>query len=246
VTDTVAHPSTSRAVVASRWARRIVLALLVCAIVVAAVWLFATPKGQRLIHEPDVVGREFHAWVDDHPVTAPLLYVGIYVLASLLALPVSWLQILGGYAFGLPWAIVHTQIGATIGSSLTVRLSHWLAADWFQKKVESRLNRLREIDEKMGHNGFAVVMLVRLTHVIPYNVANYLFGLTRVSTIDVAVGTLLGNVPSAIFYTTLGADPTLLRQWRFTLSIAVINIGLLIPLVLRYIKPQWFRRVGIE
>ena len=220
--------------------------LLATAIIVATAWLFATPKGRRLIEQPHAVGREFHAWVDDHPFTTPLLYIGVYVLASLLALPVSWLQIVGGYAFGLPWAIVHTQIGATIGSSLTVRLSHWLAADWFQKKIETRLKRLRDVDDKMGHNGFAVVMLVRLTHIIPYNLANYLFGLTRVSTIDVAIGTLLGNVPSAIFYTTLGAEPALLRQWRFTLTIAIVNLALLVPLVLRYLKPKWFRKVGIE
>src|SRR5438045_387555 len=97
------------------------------------------------------------------------------------------------------------------------RIVLWfLATAIVAPKVESRLKRLRDVDEKMGHNGFAVVMLVRLTHIIPYNVANYLFGLTRVSTIDVAIGTLLGNVPSAIFYTTLGAGPALLRQWRFT------------------------------
>src|SRR3954470_14768157 len=129
----------SRAMAASRWGRRIVLWFLAAAIVAATVWLFASARGRRLIEEPHAVGREFHLWVENHPVSAPLLYIGVYVLASLLALPVSWLQIVGGYAFGLPWAIVHTQIGATIGSSVTVPLSHWLETDWVLEKEEARL-----------------------------------------------------------------------------------------------------------
>jgi uncharacterized membrane protein YdjX (TVP38/TMEM64 family) len=235
----------------TRWVRRVVLFALICAIICAIAWLLLSERGRQIQNDPRAFGREVRLWVEQHPVSAPAMYIGAYVLASVLALPMWWIQIVGGYSFGGPrygviLAVFYTQIGGTIGATLTSGISHWLMGEWFQKKVESRTEKLRSLDERMGHNGLLVVMLVRLTHIIPYNVANYLFGLTRVSLVDVALGTLLGNIPSAAFYTTLGYHPSLLRHWRFSGTIAAINIILLIPLVLRYSKPQWFRKIGVE
>src|SRR4051794_32667433 len=236
---------------AAHWTRRIVLALLVCAILCAALWMMFSDTGARIRDDPRAFGADVRLWVYEHPVSAPAIYIGVYIIASLLALPMWWILIVAGYCFGsarfgvIP-AVIYSQIGGAAGSALTVALSHWLLGDWFHRKVEAKTARLRAIDERMGHNGLLVVMLVRLTHVIPFNVANYAFGLTRVSVIDVFIGTLLGNIPSTAVYTTLGYAPHLLRHWRFTGIIAAINLGLLIPLALRYLKPEWFKRIGVE
>jgi uncharacterized membrane protein YdjX (TVP38/TMEM64 family) len=249
-----AHPTVGRSgplAGAARWARRIVLALLVIAITWAALWMMLSDTGARIREDPRAFGADVRLWVYDHPVSAPAIYIGVYILASLLALPMWWILIIAGYCFGsarfgvIP-AVIYSQIGGAVGAALTSGLSHWLLGDWFHRKVEAKTARLRAIDERMGHNGLLVVMLVRLTHVIPFNVANYAFGLTRVSVIDVFIGTLLGNIPSTAFYATLGYAPHLLRHWRFTGIIAAINLGLLIPLALRYLKPEWFKRIGVE
>ena len=94
-------------------------------------------------------------------------------------------------------------------------LARWLAADWFQGKVEAHRERLRRLDEKLGHNGLLVVMAVRLVPVVPYSVCNYLLGVTRVSLIDVALGTVLGSPPHVIVSVTAGANPHLLKDWRW-------------------------------
>src|SRR5205085_165743 len=102
-------------------------------------------------------------------------------------------------------------------------------------KVEARMARLKDLDEKLGHNGFFVVMMVRLAHFLPFGISNYLFGLTNVAAGDVALGTLLGGVPGVVIYVTLGAHRRFLADWRYVSALAVLNILLLTPVVLRYL-----------
>src|SRR5438552_618975 len=176
---------------ATRLLRLIVLCLLLAAIGAASYALF---------HDPRAFRHTVRGWVHAHRLAAPAIYIAVYIAIALLALPLWWLQIIAGYTFGLVGGVVWSQLAATIAGPLIVLLSRWLAADWFHRKIESRMERLRAIDEKLGHNGFLVVMAVRLTHVMPFGLSNYALGLTRVSPIDVAVGTLLGGTPSVTMY----------------------------------------------
>src|SRR5947209_18311661 len=106
--------------------------------------------------------------------------------------------------------------------------------------------RLHNLNEKLGHNGLLVVMGVRLCHVLPFGLSNYLFGLTRITVMDIIIGTFAGNLPTIAVGTAVGAAPHLLHDWRFLCSLAAINLLLLVPLILRYLKPEWFRRIGVE
>jgi uncharacterized membrane protein YdjX (TVP38/TMEM64 family) len=83
-------------------------------------------------------------------------------------------------------------------------------------------------------------------HFIPFGVSNFLFGLSRITLVDVFVGTILGNAPAIAFYVAVGAGLHPLRNWRFMVALAVTNVLLLVPVALRYWKPQWFRRFGVE
>jgi uncharacterized membrane protein YdjX (TVP38/TMEM64 family) len=161
-------------------------------------------------------------------------------------MPVWWLQIMCGYATGLLWGVFWCQIAATISAIITFHFSKWLAADWFHNKVESKMAKLRALDEKMGHNGFLVVMAVRLIHVMPFSLSNYAFGLTKITGRDVLVGTLLGGIPGVAIYVTGGANPKLMATWQYWGWLVLLNVVLLIPLILRYIRPAWFRRIGVE
>jgi uncharacterized membrane protein YdjX (TVP38/TMEM64 family) len=151
-----------------------------------------------------------------------------------------------GLVMGLLWGVVYCQLAATISALLTFYFSHWLAGAWFHQRVETRMARLRKLDKRLGHNGFLVVIGVRLTHVIPFALSNYLFGLTTITAIDVVLGTLLGNLPGATMYVTLGADPKLMQHGMFWTGMVTMNGLLIVPVALRYLRPDWFRRIGVE
>jgi len=228
---------------------RLVLGLLLAAaIIAAAVWLFGTQEGNQYLDPKNIhhLGRRFRDWVQGHPLSAPAAYVALYILLGILALPVWWLQIIAGRGFGLWIALALTQLAATVAAALAVAISHYLVGDWLRVELASRRARLMELDEKLGHHGLLVVMAVRLVHVMPFSLSNYAFGLTQIRPRQAALGTLLGNVPTAAFYISIGAGVHPWRNWHFMLALAVVNAILIIPLALRYYRPQWFKKLGIE
>jgi len=226
----------------SSTARLLVLILLILLAIAAAIFLFTTQIGHDLRHHPHLL----HDKIEQHRPAVILIFIAVYLLMAILAMPVWWLQIISGYCFGLIGGIFMSQISYTLAAILTTRLSHWLAGDLVHKKLEARSEKLRKLDVKLGHNGLLVVMAVRLSHVIPFGLSNYVFGLSRISTIDIAVGSFLGGFPAASLYATLGANPHLLKDWRYDVSLICVNLILLLPLVLRYLQPQWFKRIGVE
>jgi uncharacterized membrane protein YdjX (TVP38/TMEM64 family) len=238
--------SAARRVNFSNVARVLVLCLLASVLALAVWFLGFTEKGHVMLHHPRQLDQEAKAWVRHHYLIAPLTCVAVYTLLSIAAAPVWPVQVLAGCGFGLLAGIFWCDLAAAVASAATVFVSRFLAADWFHRRIESKLAKLREIDEKMGHNGLLVVIAVRLLHFLPFGICNYALGLTRVSEIDVFVGTLIGALPSVTLYVTIGADPRKLEDWRYSAAIFAANILMFVPLVLRYLKPQWFKRIGIE
>lgn len=226
--------------------RIVAIVVLVCVVAAAIYGLFFTPHGARLRADPHQVGHEFQQWVAGHPVIAPVAFVALFVAVSLALVPVWWLQILAGYGFGMWLGMTYSLCGSALGSALGFVISRVLLAEWVQEKFEARHAKLREIDEKMGHNGLLVVMAARLTHVVPFGVSNYVFGVTRINLTELVLGTLLGNIPIIAFYVATGANLQPWKNWRFIVILAAVNLLLLAPVVLRYARPQWFKRIGVE
>jgi uncharacterized membrane protein YdjX (TVP38/TMEM64 family) len=215
-------------------ARVIAVTALLALILLASAALLFTQPGQLLLHNPRYLRSDVAQFVLRHPIDAPLLYIAVYIVFGVLALPLWWLQILGGAAFGLPLGVAYTQLAATIGAVLAARFSHWLAAEWFHR-LESHLQRLRALDEAFGKNAFLVVMAVRLAHVLPFGVTNYAFGLTTMRSRDIAWGTLLGGLPAVCTYVAIGVGGHPLSDWRYVVGIVILNAVLLVPPGVQYL-----------
>jgi uncharacterized membrane protein YdjX (TVP38/TMEM64 family) len=221
--------------------RLLVLSTLIALAAGAAWFLYFTETGIWLRETPVI-----RDWIKARPTIAPIVFVVLYSIVGALALPVWWMQVIAGYCFGTTMGVVWCQTGAVVGAVISLRIGHWLFGDWFHDKVESHRERLRALDERLGHNGLLVVTAVRLCHVMPFGVSNYLFSVTRISLIDVVIGTLLGGTFSKMIHVPLGKDPKLLLSTEYWAIIVGVNLVLLFPLLLRYLFPHWFKRIGVE
>lgn len=208
--------------------------------------LFGTHAGQMLLHDPLRFGNNVRALVKRHPVITPTIFISVYVILAVLAQPLWWMDVLAGYGFGVLGGIACSEIGGTLGSIGATLLARWLVADWFRQRVEKRIEKLRKLDQKLDHNGFLVVMAVRLSHVVPVGISNYVFGVIGISLADVAVGTFLGSIPANTLSATFGANAREMATSAFIAMMIVMHVLLLIPLVLRYLRPAWFKRIGVE
>ena len=220
--------------------RFFLLTLLLCSIAASFYVLRHSALGSQL-HDWKALllwghdhSRIILGWVAAHPVGAPTLLIGVYVICTLLMLPVWPSQLAAGYCFGLFFGILWCQIGAVIGGVAALILSHLLVGQWFRARYESRFAKLQRINEQLGHTGLYVVMGIRLCHMLPFGLSNYLFGLTTITVADVALGTFGGGMPAVGIYVILGAGRA--KDWHPWAFIATINVLLLIPLIRRYLN----------
>ncbi len=227
--------------------RLVFLGMLLIAAAAFAIFWYGTATGSDLRHRHVV-----HLWMNAHPFLAPLALIGLYMLLSLsIALPVWPLQLIAGRSLGLIEGIIVCEIGSTLAAGLSAWMAEWAIGDVFRRRVESKIKKLRDLEQKLDHNGLLVVMATRLLHVVPFGLSNYLFGLLGITVRQVMVGTFLGNLPAVCWYVGLGAYSdlgwrNLSHHWIFFSALLALNLLLLGLLRLRYLRPEWFRKIGVE
>jgi uncharacterized membrane protein YdjX (TVP38/TMEM64 family) len=221
--------------------RRVTLIFLVLVVAALVGAVLLTPQGRELTREPKAFAEAARSFAQVHPLLAPLLLLGVYLVLSLALLPVWWLQVLAGCAFGLYGGTSLCCACSGVGASCVVWTSRWLGATELRRRAEARVARLAWLMEKAGNNGVLSVMAVRLTHVMPFSVSNNLIAMTPIRVREVMVGTMLGNVPSIACYVALGAEPGLLATWGFWCAVVGINVSLLVPMAARAAWVRWAR-----
>jgi uncharacterized membrane protein YdjX (TVP38/TMEM64 family) len=127
----------------------------------------------------------------------------IYMLAAVLFVPGSVLTLGAGLAFGLWRGTLAVSAGATLGAGAAFLIARYLARDrvalWAQENP-----RFAAVDAAVGKEGAKIVFLMRLSPLFPYNLLNYLFGLTRVGFFPYIVASWIGMLPGTVLYVYLG------------------------------------------
>lgn len=132
---------------------------------------------------------------------APLLFLILYCLATLLLLPTMVLTLAGGALFGPLLGTLLNLIGATLGAASAFCISRYWALEWFTKKRGPRLNKLIIGVER---SGWQFVALLRLTPIIPFSLVNYGLGITRIKFSHYLLTTFIFLMPAEIIYTYCG------------------------------------------
>ncbi len=140
-------------------------------------------------------------WLDQAGVLAPLLFMLIYAIATVLFLPGSVITLAGGALFGPIWGTLYNLTGATLGAALAFIVARYLAADWVANKTGGRVKQLINGVEQ---EGWRFVAFVRLVPLFPFNLLNYALGLTRIGFWPYLLATWVFMLPGAIAYTWLG------------------------------------------
>ena len=97
---------------------------------------------------------------------APLLFILLYALGTVLFLPGIALTLAGGILFGPAWGTLYNLTGATLGATLAFLLARHLAGDWVRRRSGPRLRRLIEGVEA---EGWRFVAFTRLVPLFPFN-----------------------------------------------------------------------------
>lgn len=152
---------------------------------------------------PQELLRNALQWVDNLGAVAPLVFILIYVIATVAFLPGSVITLGAGVLFGVIQGSVYVFIGATLGATLAFLVGRYLARGWISNKIASN-QKFQAIDQAVGREGLKIVLLTRLSPIFPFNILNYGFGVTGVSLKDYVLGSV-GMIPGTIMYVYIGS-----------------------------------------
>lgn len=153
-------------------------------------------------------------------VLAPLVYVVVSSLLTVAFFPGPVLAaaagVLFGSALGTPISIVAATSGATLAFLVARRAGASAAEDLSGPRVLA-------LQAWIEQRGFLAVLYARILPAIPFNLVNYVAGLTRVQVGTFALATAIGGAPRAFAYATIGGNLTDLSS-----PAAIVAFGVLV------------------
>ncbi|MEM9163081.1 MAG: TVP38/TMEM64 family protein [Cyanobacteria bacterium P01_F01_bin.4] len=206
--------------------KRTILAIaIICAIATAAALYF--------------VGGIDPAWLETTlaraGIWAPIIYIVIYTVATILVLPSTVLNLAGGALFGVWLGTLWTTLGAIIAAVVAFGFTRTVGRELIARRMAGYW---QAIDAEIHQGGLFYMFSIRLLPIIPYGLVNFAAGLTSISFRDYFIGTALGTLPGVLPFVLLGHSGVESIQTGNVLPIfgALSLIGLLVG------GATWYRR----
>ena len=160
---------------------------------------------------------------------APVGFVLLYAIATVAMIPGGLFDLVGGVLFGPVWGSLINLAGGTLGAGLAFLVARYLAGDWVQRRAGPRMQK---VVRSVETDGWQFVAFVRLVPIFPYNIANYLLGVTRIPFLHYMLATIVFMAPSTVAYTWIGhagreavaGETDNIRYALFTLALIAIVI----------------------
>jgi uncharacterized membrane protein YdjX (TVP38/TMEM64 family) len=175
------------------WLKPLLLVLLLGALL-AAGWAFGLNERMKALD----------GWIASQGAGAPVAFVAVYILATVLMLPGTVLTLAAGGLFGSVLGTVCVSIGSTTGAALSFLIARYAARDtvgaWLQRNP-----RFARLDALTRQHGRWMVAVARLVPIFPFNLVNYGFGLTGVGFWTYILVSWACMLPGTILY-VVGAD----------------------------------------
>src|SRR5205823_13356401 len=147
--------------------------------------------------------KNFNAWVTHMGVAGMLIFIAVYAAATILLAPGAILTIGAGFAFGLWKGFLAVSAGSTFGAALAFLVARSIARDRIEAIAKGN-DRFQRIDSAIGAQGATIIFLLRLSPVIPFNLSNYLYGLTGVKFWPYVFASWIGMMPATFLYVFIG------------------------------------------
>lgn len=154
----------------------------------------------------------------------------ILIVATFLPMPDWPLPIVAGYVYGA-WAFLLVYVGIALPSAVAFLAARYLARDKLRRLLDRR-PKYRAVDKAVAKDGWQVVVLLRLSPVIPFNLQNYALGVTAIPFWRYLGATLVGIVPGIAIYVYFGIFGKGLGGRLSVLDWVLFGVGSVATLVL--------------
>jgi len=167
-------------------------------------------------------------WVGRLGPWGPVIFIAIYVAATVLLIPGSVLTLGAGAVFGLIRGTLIVSVASTLAATCAFLIGRYLARAAVARKIEGN-EKFAAIDRAVAAEGWKVVLLTRLSPLFPFTLLNYAFGLTQVKLGHYVLASWIGMLPGTVMYVYLGslANVSAGQRARTLAEWALYGVGLL-------------------
>jgi uncharacterized membrane protein YdjX (TVP38/TMEM64 family) len=128
---------------------------------------------------------------------APMVYIALYAIGCVVALPASLFVIAAGFIWGWLLGGCYAMIGGTLGAMMSFFLGRFIGEGLLERF--GRLGRI--VAKQVDHAGFRSLLILRNIPGIPFAVLNYAAGIAGVRFRDYFFATIIGIAPSKFVFT---------------------------------------------
>jgi uncharacterized membrane protein YdjX (TVP38/TMEM64 family) len=178
--------------------------------------------------------EQLQAWLQQMGIWAPIIYIVLYTIGTILILPSTPLNLSGGALFGVWWGTLWTSLAALIAAVVAFAFTRSVGRSYIAHKFAGRW---QAIDAEMRQGGLFYMFAIRLLPIIPYGIVNFVAGLTSIRFRDYLLGTTLGTVPGILPFVMMGAGLQALASGNLLPLMAAFTLtGMLVGVA------TWYRR----
>ena len=142
-------------------------------------------------------------WIQGLGWTGALVYAFIYACCTILFVPGTPLTVAAGAVFGLAGGTAVVSLGSTLGAATSFLIARYLGRDAVARRLRDN-SKFEAIDRALGERGWKIVVLLRLSPVMPFNLLNYMFGLTAVRFIPCILASWVSMLPGTFMLVYIG------------------------------------------
>mmetsp|Transcript_3608 Transcript_3608/g.8238 ORF Transcript_3608/g.8238 Transcript_3608/m.8238 type:complete len:359 (+) Transcript_3608:127-1203(+) len=182
-----------------------------CMVLLIAVVTFLILDSTKFCIIPMILS-DFLEWVEQNPIPGIFAFTIVFLVATVLLIPGSILTLGAGYVFANAFGIykgvllgsISTFIGAVAGSLASFFLGRYLLRGCVTR-LATKYEKFEALNAALEEKGLRIMVLLRLSPAIPYNIVNYLCGITGIRVWKYTVS-LLALLPGTVLYVFLGAS----------------------------------------
>jgi len=132
------------------------------------------------------------------------LFFAAYVGSTVLFLPGSMLTFAAGFVYGPAGGIAIASPASVSGATCAFLLGRTLLRGWAAARADES-PRVRAIGAAVRRKAFTIVLLLRLSPIVPFNALNYALSLSSVRLGTYVLASFLGMLPGTLFWVYLGS-----------------------------------------
>ena len=181
------------------------------------------------------------------------IYVFIfYFITTVFMLPLWGFHISTRYVYVNIWSSLLISVTQALCSCAAFTASRYCVGPYIRNRLERHYgNKYLAIDRAVREDGFRIILLLRLSPIIPFGINNYLCGCTDMKLWQFGLGTWLGVLPGTTAYCNLGAmGKTVLAEGTTMLQKISMMIGIIAAIavikILSNLASNALKEAGID